>query len=263
MEYKGTDAVEPSWNMLDNFIPSDLVRALRADESMFTHAIALPVSDPNEISSIFDDISYGKGSSVIRMLEHTLDSKFGPRYFFLKLHDYLKNHAYGNAQTADLWDALKSPDYDVAAFMGTWTNQAGFPFITVSCVETRSFVVEQFRFIFANLIVQNSPKLFIPDMIPVHFSDQLWHVPLSYSIFSNASGTPKLLVNGESELKTLGKVVIGLENKIPSDSILLLNYQQTGVYRSMYDIRTYNYLIDWIGKDLKLFPAVERAGNTH
>jgi aminopeptidase N len=67
MEYKGTDAIEPNWNMLDSFIPADLVRALRADESTFTHAIALPVSDPNEISSIFDDISYGKGSSVIRL----------------------------------------------------------------------------------------------------------------------------------------------------------------------------------------------------
>ncbi len=61
MEYKGTDAVEPKFNMLDSFIPADLIRALRADESTFTHPIALPVSDPSEISEIFDDISYGKG----------------------------------------------------------------------------------------------------------------------------------------------------------------------------------------------------------
>jgi aminopeptidase N len=62
MEYKAVDAVEPKWQMLDQFIPFDFVRALHADESRYTHKIAVQVGNPNEISSIFDDISYGKGS---------------------------------------------------------------------------------------------------------------------------------------------------------------------------------------------------------
>jgi tricorn protease interacting factor F2/3 len=61
MEYKAVDFAEPDWNMLEHFIPNDLVRSLRADESYYTHQIAIPVRDPSEISSIFDDISYGKG----------------------------------------------------------------------------------------------------------------------------------------------------------------------------------------------------------
>lgn len=78
MEYKAVNSFEPTWKMLETFIPNDLVRALHADESAFTHSIALPVQDPNEISNIFDDISYGKGSSVIRYsAAHTECSKAG------------------------------------------------------------------------------------------------------------------------------------------------------------------------------------------
>jgi aminopeptidase N len=67
MEYKAVNAYEPNWKMLETFIPYDLVRALHADESAYTHSIALPVNNPNEINNIFDDISYGKGSSVLRL----------------------------------------------------------------------------------------------------------------------------------------------------------------------------------------------------
>ena len=68
MEYKAVDNVEPKWKMLDQFIPFDFVRALRADESRYTHKIAVPVMNPSEISEIFDDISYGKGSRFLQLL---------------------------------------------------------------------------------------------------------------------------------------------------------------------------------------------------
>lgn len=262
MEYKGTDAVEPYWNMLDSFIPADLIRALRADESLYTHAIALPVSNPNEISSIFDDISYGKGSSVIRMLEAYLKSKFGDKYFFSKLHDYLKLHAYSNARTSDLWDAFYSTELDVSLMMKTWTDQPGFPFVTVSDINKNSFSVEQSRFLFNHLNRTNFdiPELHFDSYGPKSAGHQSWYIPITYSIYSNNSGVAKRINSSKDELKTLGKVVINLQNSIPSNSILLLNVQQTGVYRSLYEIKTYEYMIDWLSNDLDLLPAVERAG---
>jgi aminopeptidase N len=66
MEYKGTDAVEPLWKMLDQFVYVDARKALHADASVFTHPIAATVEEPAEIQEIFDDISYSKGSSVLR-----------------------------------------------------------------------------------------------------------------------------------------------------------------------------------------------------
>ena len=66
MEYKGTEAAEPDWFMSEQFVFTELVRAMRADQSSFTHSIALNVSDPVEIREIFDDISYGKGAAILR-----------------------------------------------------------------------------------------------------------------------------------------------------------------------------------------------------
>ncbi|KAJ3061776.1 hypothetical protein HK102_008995, partial [Quaeritorhiza haematococci] len=65
MEYKGTNAAEPSWQMPAQFIYMDLLSATFSDASVFTHPIAADVHNPNEIDEIFDDISYAKGSSVL------------------------------------------------------------------------------------------------------------------------------------------------------------------------------------------------------
>ena len=47
------------------------------------------------------------------MLEAWMDEKYGPGMFFSKLHNYLVAHAYSNADTSDLWDALKTEDQGI------------------------------------------------------------------------------------------------------------------------------------------------------
>ena len=37
-----------------------------------SHPISIPVKHPDEINEIFDRISYGKGASIIRMMEKFL-----------------------------------------------------------------------------------------------------------------------------------------------------------------------------------------------
>ena len=45
--------------------------ALAEDSVLSTHPIEIPVHRPEEVSQIFDSISYSKGATVIRMLyEH-------------------------------------------------------------------------------------------------------------------------------------------------------------------------------------------------
>ena len=65
MEYKGTQAAEPDWYMSEQFVFAELSRAMRADQSAFTHSIATNVTDPTEIQELFDDISYGKGAAIL------------------------------------------------------------------------------------------------------------------------------------------------------------------------------------------------------
>ena len=50
---------------------------------------------------MFDVLTYEKGASVLRMLEQYI----GPDVFREGVREYLRTHAYGNADTIDLWTA--------------------------------------------------------------------------------------------------------------------------------------------------------------
>lgn len=60
--------------------------AFVADAVPDTHALSNEVNTPDEIGVMFDTITYNKGASVIRMLEHTL----GHANFIYGLRKYLK-----------------------------------------------------------------------------------------------------------------------------------------------------------------------------
>ena len=76
--------------------------ALRLDALASSHAIEVAIGAPSEVEQIFDDISYAKGASVIRMMHRFL----GDDAFRAGLSTYLQRHAYSNASTEDLWTAL-------------------------------------------------------------------------------------------------------------------------------------------------------------
>ena len=136
------------------FIVSTYQSALTLDSLTSSHPIEAEVSSADEIDSQFDDISYDKVRSVctvdtimcfkfthliqlsfrvlpiLRMLNHYL----GDDVFRKGLHAYLTKHIYGNAVMADLWEALDSVaevPVSVKDLMSTWTEQMGFPVISV------------------------------------------------------------------------------------------------------------------------------------
>jgi aminopeptidase N len=167
------------------------------------------------------------------MLEAWLESKFGPKYFFSMLHNYLESHSYHNAETKDLWQALSTPDEDVSKFMSTWTDQAGFPFVTVSAITDKSFITKQARFLFADLIHNFTQMDFLPVDFKPPSTEQCWYIPVSYSVYSNSSGDATKVAYGTADLASLGDVSIDFPKEVPAKSIVLLNYLQTGVYRSI------------------------------
>lgn len=100
------------------------------DATLNSHPIIQTVSHPDQITEIFDAISYSKGASVLRMLENFLS----PAEFQLGVSKFLKKFQYANAVTNDLWDVLESvssKDLDVTKIMDTWTRQMGYPVIQV------------------------------------------------------------------------------------------------------------------------------------
>ena len=103
MEYKGTDAVEPSWDIFSQILTDDVGPVLKLDAKLSSHPIIQTVNHPDEITELFDTISYSKGSSVLMMLENFM----GPVNFQKGIQNFLKKYAFANAATPDLWHELE------------------------------------------------------------------------------------------------------------------------------------------------------------
>ena len=129
MAYFAVDKLFPEWDMMTQYIVEEQQLALKLDALENTHPIEVAVNHPDEIRTIFDAISYNKGGSSILMLKKYL----GETAFRDGLRYYLKQHAYKNTDTVDLWDALehvsKKP---VKTMMGAWTSQPGYPVINAT-----------------------------------------------------------------------------------------------------------------------------------
>jgi len=57
--------VEPEWMVLEQFVVHDLQNVFALDALESSHPISIVVDHPDEISEIFDKISYGKGTRRI------------------------------------------------------------------------------------------------------------------------------------------------------------------------------------------------------
>lgn len=113
--------------MWEQFVADDYQQARQLDCLENTHPIEIEVNDPSEINQIFDNISYHKGATVIRMLQHYL----GEDDFRRGLQNYLKKYSYSNATTADLWHELEqATNKPVKSIMNTWTKVSGYPIIS-------------------------------------------------------------------------------------------------------------------------------------
>lgn len=128
IEYQCIDSIFPEWKVWEDFTHSDMGDALRLDALKSSHPIEVPIKDAHDIDEIFDDITYRKGASVIRMLAEYM----GAKDFQKGISAYLKQYAYGNATTKDLWRYLENASgKPVSKVMGAWTRQAGFPIVRV------------------------------------------------------------------------------------------------------------------------------------
>ncbi|CAH3113617.1 unnamed protein product [Porites lobata] len=129
MEYLIVDHCFPEFDVWTQFVSEDFAHSLKLDALRNSHPIEVPVGHPGEIDEIFDAISYCKGSSVIRMLHQYV----GDEAFRKGLNHYLKRFEYSAASTGDLWTCLEhASSKPVGAVMETWTEQMGFPVLSVS-----------------------------------------------------------------------------------------------------------------------------------
>jgi puromycin-sensitive aminopeptidase len=253
MEMLAVDAWKPEWKRWNTFGVSRAA-AFAVDGLWSTRPIEFEVKAPRDADAMFDVLTYEKGASVLRMLEQYL----GPDVFRAGVREYLRAHAYANADTGDLWAALgRAAGTDIPAVMDGWIFRPGFPLVSVRR-EGGHLVLSQQRF------------TFLPE--PPEFAavrdgtrDQRWEVPVRI----------RLTVGGASRVERV--LLTGSEARIPlpegCDSALV-NEGGHGFYRvrhapdllealvrrleSLAPIERFNLVGDaWAGTVAGLLPVTE------
>ncbi|MGH7689972.1 MAG: M1 family metallopeptidase, partial [Gemmatimonadaceae bacterium] len=91
--------------------------------------VAIDAQHPMALASLGSNNIYPKGALVLRMLENYL----GPTRFWASLHLYLTRHAFGNATSDDLRQAmLQATGENLDWFWSEWVYSAGYPKLDVS-----------------------------------------------------------------------------------------------------------------------------------
>ncbi len=152
------ETLDPSWKMWQNFTIDGYMNALLLDSNKASHPIEMPVKKAAEINQIFDSISYDKGCGVLRMIAGFI----GVDVFVKGVQYYLKKHAFGNATTSDLWDALAvASGQNVRGIMEAWTRNMGYPVVVVS-ESNGSIAVSQHRFLQDGSRLEKDDKILFP-----------------------------------------------------------------------------------------------------
>ncbi len=128
MEYLGTDAVFPEFRYKDRALVLTQHNIFFEDALESSEAITNSVTNPDFDGSL-KPLAYDKGGSLLRMIENFMTKE----KFQMGVNSYLKEYAYSNAKTTDLWSSLTefAPDgVDLAQIMPSWTDQPGFPVVT-------------------------------------------------------------------------------------------------------------------------------------
>jgi puromycin-sensitive aminopeptidase len=143
MESKAVGEWKPNLMMRDDEAVT-LNRTLDLDSQGTTHPIRARADTPAEIEEMFDGISYGKGGSVIGMVEHYL----GEQVFRQGVHNYLAAHLYANATAEDFWGAqTQTSNKPVDAIMSSFVEQPGVPLLTLDRAGSDELAVKQSRFL--------------------------------------------------------------------------------------------------------------------
>src|SRR5947208_10173224 len=186
---------------------------MEGDARSTTHPIQQPIATEAEANSAFDDITYKKGQSFLRMLESFL----GEETFRDGIRRYMQAHQYSNSTTADLWNALSEASGKPVVEIATgWTEQPGFPVVNVKREANGKVALSQERF-------------------TINFHDNAgttWKIPLTYFIDGQSAPATLLMSDKTATLED-----------VPPDRALKLNVEGAGNYRVAYDVQSWNLLL--------------------
>lgn len=196
----------PEWSIWGEFTSGRMEDAFRVDGLRSSHPVHIPGDTGLPVHQYFDQISYGKGCVMIRMMVGYV----GADTFFKGVCEYLKANAYGNATASALWACLDAASgKDVGAMADCWLNTVGYPVVEVTeDVDKGEISVKQSRFLTSG------------DVKPED-DTTVWRIPLGIQGSRIACDDPFLLTKE------------GTVQDIDMD-FYLVNTKGTGFYRVAY-----------------------------
>ncbi|XP_037921805.1 aminopeptidase N-like isoform X1 [Hermetia illucens] len=251
--YIASSAVFPEWDLWQVFHVSEFQTALRNDGEANPRPMTDYVEAPSDISKIFDSVIYSKAASVLIMLRHA----FTESTFKKALYNYLNKLEYKFAEEDDLFlsfvvaigeDNIFPPGRDVDLFkmLKSWTNQGGFPLITV----TRNYDKGTF-------VITQQP--FNGDSAPSSTDKRSWWVPFNFAAARNPNFNETEMYDYLNVGESSKEISSTAEKQWENSDWIVLNKRSTAYYRVNYDIDNWKLITLALTKDLAQFHVNNRA----
>ncbi|XP_034535383.1 aminopeptidase Ey-like [Notolabrus celidotus] len=243
VSYLGADYAEPTWNMKDLIVLNEIVGVMGIDALASSHPLSTKeeeIQKPEDISQLFDSITYSKGAAVLRMLSQFITEGV----FSNGLQTYLREFKYSNTVYQDLWKHLQMAvdkagidlPYSVEEIMNRWILQMGFPVVTI---DSKTGSITQKHFLLDPNSVVERPS-------PYNYE---WFVPVTWIKTGGKTQQYWLLNDADTNVD----LILG-----PSDW-LVANIDMAGFYRVNYDSENWERLLSKLSSSHKDIPVINRA----
>ena len=252
--------------------------ALYADAFATSHALEADVnstaSTDVEIDELFDDITYDKGASLVKMVRSVLTRSVAEpsaRDFEMTeadglraestdpmlqvVREYIQKFKYGIASTEDFWDsvdavvredALDEETSETVRGLRTFTRSRGYPLLTLSIEDggdAELLVLSQRPFGNGTLLADARAALDCDasaDEMALEYAERCWYLEIPYRL-GGAGGDAWTVL---SHRNTLAEDLQYIEmEKVTGDGAdggwVLLNVNRQGFYRVQYDPEMY------------------------
>lgn len=230
MSVKAVDYFEPAWKVWDDFV-NDRAYSLSTDALSATRPIYAPVNNPAEAEEMFDEITYEKGASVLRMLETYL----GESDYKKGIQAYIEEFKFNNASGKDLWKALgKASGKPVSSIMESWIETPGYPLVTVLSSDKKN---EEIKL--------SQDRFFLLDDAESKSNSQRWQIPVSVRPLAEGKSNSEVFL-----MKGRRTTVSGGSDTAPA----LVNASADGYFRVDYPKESFEAL----SRNLPLMNARER-----
>ncbi|CAF1142273.1 unnamed protein product [Rotaria sordida] len=250
MESLATDFIEPSWKQDELFVIDKVFSFMKVDSLPTSRPISIEINNLADIFLMYDQITYNKGSSLIRMMKMFL----GAEIFQQGIRNYLKHFSYSSATQHDLWQYLSAATnntIDVELIMNGWTHQAGYPIVEINRIYRKidQNLQQQQQRVSSELIITQQPF----NLFPSTPTSKTWWIPFKY--FDRTS----LEFSKENPIEWFNSTSTRLSITTSDSDWIIANPDYFGLYRVKYDSKNFNLILAQLQTDHTRIPNINRA----